>query len=440
MSIDLDWEVSDAPDPTDSNKHALASGGRPALPPVGPEGEPRPTRQVIAAPAAPAPRRVRRMLPLLLLAVLAGTAGFGAWAITRVGWQRVSDDVAALVRYEDQFARRGDAGLVLNVQDPGNRDWLDVRRSELERHLAAPLPAPQLQPVVAEPEIGGLEALGTDFVVAEVVRAYHAPDGQRLSFALPQVYYRAGPAEWQRSAPPGEFWGEWTDWRGPLLHVRHSARDQALVAAIGPRLEAYLVEACALWMGPCDSVLPARLYLSGYVGSLEYDPLASVEVRVEFGEGPGALPPDYFLSVPSPQIAGIPRDAAGEAYLVDYLAVRVIASLAERASGEPGEAARLAAWAIRVLNLGRVDPGFAELDAAQAGLSLPVSAPATAAPATIQRPATTPTYRVYTVAAGDTLLAIAGQHGVSVEAIVRLNGLSDANLIFEGNRLLIPAP
>lgn len=46
---------------------------------------------------------------------------------------------------------------------------------------------------------------------------------------------------------------------------------------------------------------------------------------------------------------------------------------------------------------------------------------------------------VYTVGRGDTLAAIAKQHGVSVEALVQLNSLVDPNLIFPRQELRIPA-
>jgi LysM repeat protein len=48
-------------------------------------------------------------------------------------------------------------------------------------------------------------------------------------------------------------------------------------------------------------------------------------------------------------------------------------------------------------------------------------------------------YVVYVVKRGDTLAAIARRYGVTVSAIVQANGLRNANLIYTGQRLLIPA-
>ncbi len=45
----------------------------------------------------------------------------------------------------------------------------------------------------------------------------------------------------------------------------------------------------------------------------------------------------------------------------------------------------------------------------------------------------------YVVQSGDTVAAIAHRYGTSVSAIVKLNGLASANLIYPGQRLLIPS-
>jgi len=47
--------------------------------------------------------------------------------------------------------------------------------------------------------------------------------------------------------------------------------------------------------------------------------------------------------------------------------------------------------------------------------------------------------RVHTVASGESLISIAELYGVTVDNIVALNQLEDANLIFEGQALLIPS-
>lgn len=49
-------------------------------------------------------------------------------------------------------------------------------------------------------------------------------------------------------------------------------------------------------------------------------------------------------------------------------------------------------------------------------------------------------YKVHVVQKGETLSIIAGRYKVTVEAIVKLNKIKDANLITVGQKLLIPEP
>ncbi len=435
MSIKLDWEVSDAPE--DAGQQKRSGSAPPAAP--GPQfgaGLPR------VAPAAPLPRPAprRRLWSWTLLALLVLTAvGLSAtWYISRQGWQRLSGDVEALIRYEEEAAYAGDVNRALSVQDSDNRDWLAVRRDDFEAGRPAPQPLPMLTLVTHAFVVDSLTALDGDFVTAQVRREFVTPEGQALTFTLPQFYRRRGLDDWQHTAPPGQYWGNWVDWRGQYLQVRHAERDAAFVAAVAPRLEVWLAQTCALWAGRCAALLPAKLYLSGYVGSLEYDPLSNVEVRVEFKDGSGALAADYFLSVPSPQIAGQPVDSAGQDYLAEYLGVRLIASLAGRASESQEEARALSAQAIVALDLGRADPGYAGLtDSVNATNPLTEKTPA---PNPTPRPETTPLVVTYTVRAGDTLSGIAASYGVTVDSLLSANDLSDADFIVIGMVLNVPLP
>lgn len=437
MSIKLDWEVSDAPD--DTGKLNRAGSATPAAP-------------VPHLAESPQPAARRRLWSWTLLALVAVTAiGLTAtWYISRQGWQRVTSDVQALVRYEEEAAYAGNVALALGVQDQDNRDWLAVRRDDFEAARPAPRPLPMLTPATHAFAVDAVTALDSDFVLAEVRREFTTPDGQTLTFVLPQFYRRRGLDDWQRTAPPGQFWGNWIDWQGQYLQVRHSERDAAVVAAVAPRLEVWLAQACALWGDRCAAVLPAKLYLSGYVGSLEYDPLFNVEVWVEFGDGVPTLAADYFLSVPSPQIAGQPANAAGQAYLAEYLAVRLIASLADRATESLDESLALTAQAIAALDLARADPGYAGLTNIRTEtIPQPEAAPiVTPAPRATRVPPfasntavpATPLVTYYTVLAGDTLSGIADFYGVTVDAILSANDLKDPDVIFVSVVLTIPLP
>jgi hypothetical protein len=448
MSIKLDWEVSDAPSSGDQpTQRARIEAGAPVeAGPTGSWAAGQPTASIHFPVSSTDRPRANRLRPLVLIAALAAVGGASLWAITSAGWRRVTADVGALVSYEDQLARQGEADLVLHVQDPGNPNWLEVRRAQLRQDLPAPLPVPMLNTANEAAQVESVVALDGDFVAAAVRRTFQTPDGRPLSFVLPQIYRRDGSDDWKRTTPPGYFWGQWTDWRTAYLHVRHSQRDASFVMEVAPRLEAWIQQACDLWSANCAGVLPARLYLSGFVGALEYNPLSNIEVRVEFGEGDGALPAEYFLSVPSPQLAGIPTEPAGQAYLAEYLAVRLIASLAARSTPHQPEAERLTAYAIQALGLSQADPGFATL-APDIGPTTASVVFGTTDSAAVESTvlvdqagsqAVTLAWVGYTIQPGDTLFDISIRYDVSVEEIVKWNNIPDPDMIVAGSTLQIP--
>jgi len=55
-------------------------------------------------------------------------------------------------------------------------------------------------------------------------------------------------------------------------------------------------------------------------------------------------------------------------------------------------------------------------------------------------PTKAPAYRIHVVKSGEYLSAIAAKYKTTVEAIVELNKLSNANVIYPGQKLLIPPP
>ncbi len=70
-----------------------------------------------------------------------------------------------------------------------------------------------------------------------------------------------------------------------------------------------------------------------------------------------------------------------------------------------------------------------------------VALPTTAAPVPTARPVGSPTPTgpvFYTVQPGDTLLAIARAYGVTLEALMEANGITDPNLLHVGQTLVIP--
>jgi len=94
-------------------------------------------------------------------------------------------------------------------------------------------------------------------------------------------------------------------------------------------------------------------------------------------------------------------------------------------------------------------PGIADADPPGATLPPPARTPTppplptatpTATPTPSLSPFPSPTARLHTVARGENLTQIANRYGVTVEAIVRANGIANPNLIEPGQRLIIPNP
>jgi LysM repeat protein len=423
MSIKLDWDLTDAPAGDEKHPHSLPATIAPNLS----------SRHSAQDAAAPAPERPHRRWPIwvAVVSVLGLAAGVSSWVVTRTGWQQVTSEVAALVHYEEGATLRGQASLVMAVQDTNNTDWLALRLDQLDQQQPAPLPLPMLQSTGGQIDIASLEAVETDVIMAIVGREFETSGGEMLSFRLPQFYRRSGASDWRRSAPPGQFWGQWLSWESPHLLIRYSERDADFVAQAAPALEMQLALACASWQDACFNVPPAHLYLSGFVGSIGYDPLSNVEVRISLGPN-SADTADYYLSVPSPQIAGIPQDEAGEKLLTDYLAVRLIASMAQHATRETGAYQTLTVGAINTLGLGYADPGYVaaardQIDNGPSGGQATSSTmPLLLGP---QR---------YQVVAGDTLSSIASHFRTTVDAIVLQNNLADPDRIQIDTWLTIP--
>ena len=70
-------------------------------------------------------------------------------------------------------------------------------------------------------------------------------------------------------------------------------------------------------------------------------------------------------------------------------------------------------------------------------VSIPLS-PTPPTPVAIPTPKAGPSVITYTVQAGDTLAEIAAEFGVTVEEMVKVNAIEDANLIEVGQVLVVP--
>jgi len=146
----------------------------------------------------------------------------------------------------------------------------------------------------------------------------------------------------------------------------------------------------------------------------------------------------YFLSVPSPQIAGIPADDAARSYLADYLAVRLIAARAKQISTSPEGYLERTTQAIEALGLANVDPGYLASGQRRDNRRPRGLAPVAPLDAQPQNTALVWHNEEYTVVAGDTLTSIAARFGTPIETIARVNHLAHPDQLAAGARLTIP--
>jgi len=115
------------------------------------------------------------------------------------------------------------------------------------------------------------------------------------------------------------------------------------------------------------------------------------------------------------------------------------------ASGASLSAAGLASAASATPANAPAAPTVTPSPPASSPLTTPGSSPAGTAAGGVEgvtapSPTHVPRDLVYVVKRGDTLTAIAGRYGVSVDALKRLNDLKDPNLIFVGQHIRVPRP
>jgi len=204
----LEWTVAEAPAPDESAPLLSIS---PPSPPA-PDGH----------PAALSPKISRRLWLTaggLIAVSLLGLALFSVWDKYRV--RRAVEQMVAL---EEQAALAGDTETLTQLYDPGATTWAGLQIQRVRNGQAVPLPMQALRAVPEPGILRSVETLTPDIVRADVVHQFHAPDGTRASFALPQ-FYRYANGEWKRIPPPESYRGELQEWSGKYVDLNYFAVD-----------------------------------------------------------------------------------------------------------------------------------------------------------------------------------------------------------------------
>jgi hypothetical protein len=427
MSIELDWEITDAP----------PEGEAPSKAPA-PQRPERPNRP------PPSPPKFRfRWRYFFLSAIFVGIA-FGAgglWWFTQSRWQAISADLTTLITYEEQASLAGNSDLVARLQNPDNAEWVMIRAAQAQNFLPAPWPVPTLRLVPQSIIVQSVHALAEAWMRVDIERRYTLPDGRVFTFQQPQFYLRNQANVWRHAPPPGGWWGEIRLWESAHLRLRYYAADQDVAQALATRLEVTLAEICATPERSRTALCAraAQLYLSPMLETLRRDPLDNVQVALSFPEVSSAPDPGFYVSVPSPHLTGLPADDVAEALLADYYLLRLLAALAKDTQQITDFMALFEAYRLR-----DVDPGFwALLPKEPTTIVIPFGA-STAPPRATATPAPSilrGDYIFYEVQTGDTLLAIARRYKTTVEMILALNAhLTHPDQIAIGMMLTLPRP
>jgi len=211
---DLDWTFDNIP------------SGEPADPPT--PSLPAPRRWP-AAPARPVPRpglRGWRRPALLIGLALLGLGALVLALVYRDGWQRLRDQIAQEIAYEDAQSQARNVAAVRTLHVWATEDWGKRRLAEAAAGLAATLPAENLLPLAEPPRLDDLRLVEPYVYEANVLRRYADSAGQVYTFALTQRYRSTGPGLWARLPPVEPNPAETLTWAGRRISVTFPLADQ----------------------------------------------------------------------------------------------------------------------------------------------------------------------------------------------------------------------
>jgi hypothetical protein len=363
----LEWTVTDAPDSSETEP-LPPSVWEPTPAPPEPEA---PTSEAQAqAHHFQISRRIWLILGTAIVGLLLGAGLYTLW-----NQYRIRGQVERFVAGEEQAALAGDAQQIRQLTDNGDPGWLSEHAAQAEMYQAAPAPMPILWGL---PEAGiaqSIRSIASDTVQVDVARKFATPDGDVVTFALPQ-FYRYARGQWKRIAPPKTVWGEETTRPGLRVNVTYYPVDQEFAVELSDYLEGMLAQACAAWICPDDLKLDVKLATTrAATNPIYYSPFSqgSLLISLMDGESFNVIYGGPRLTLASPHAVGYPADAASADLLKRVIAVEALANAAHQIAPDSASneflyalvermAVRLKLEPSKVTEMHFVNPGLAVED------------------------------------------------------------------------------
>lgn len=321
----LDWEITAAPASDEFPPLELAA----FTPPTEPRFRSLPSISLHVT------RRIGLVLGSVILTAVLGLGLFWAW--NRYSQQRI---IQGLIAAEEQAAAGRDIRQLQKLYHPAYADWIKAQARWVIRGHAAPLPLPYLRPADDASVTRSISALAPNVMYAEVVRPFLLPDGRLARFSLTQ-FYQLTNSEWRRIPPPMSFWGEARVYVSPYVNVTYWQADAALVAELGPKLNAALERACAEWECPPDFKFNLHFTDSApaapsYTGSPDPSTIGNGPLLFEIVLATPFQSLTSSLHLPSPQAMGNPADATATEFFKRALTLQVLSQAARHITLKQG--------------------------------------------------------------------------------------------------------
>lgn len=326
----LEWTVTDAPDSSETESPP-PTVWEPASEPPEPKA---PTAEAQAqAHHFQISRRIWLILGTAIVGLLLGAGLYTLW-----NQYRIRGQVERFVAGEEQAALAGDAQQIRQLTDNGDPGWLSEHAAQAEMYQASPAPMPILWGLPEPGTAQSLRSIASDTVQVDVARKFATPDGDVVTFALPQ-FYRYARGQWKRIAPPKTVWGEETTRPGLRVNVTYYPVDQGFAVELSDYLEGVLAQACAAWICPDDLKLDVKLATTrAATNTIYYSPFSQGPLLASLIDLDPANVIDGgpTLTLASPHAVGYPADAASADLLKRTIAIEVLAQAARQIAPDSG--------------------------------------------------------------------------------------------------------